>query len=87
MRLIDSFDREIKYLRISVTDRCNLRCSYCMPPQGWHPEGRHTEYLDFAEINRIATAFKNLGIKHFRLTGGEPLVRKNLHQLAALTKP
>jgi len=76
--LIDPFDRKIEYLRVSVTDKCNYRCGYCMPPQGVHPEGRHTEYLDADEIERIVRAFVELGVKKIRLTGGEPLVRRDL---------
>lgn len=84
--LIDPFNRKIEYLRVSVTDKCNYRCGYCMPPQGVHPEGRHTEYLDYDEIARIVTAFADLGVKKVRLTGGEPLVRKNLPELVAMLR-
>lgn len=79
--LIDPFQRKIEYLRVSVTDKCNYRCGYCMPPEGAHPEGRHTEYLDFDEIERIVRAFAELGVKKVRLTGGEPLVRKGVSDL------
>lgn len=82
-KLIDPFQRTIEYLRISVTDKCNYRCSYCMPEQGAHPEGNHTEYLSYDELARIAKVFSELGVWKFRLTGGEPLIRKNLHELAA----
>lgn len=82
-QLIDPFQRTIEYLRISVTDKCNYRCSYCMPEQGAHPEGNHTEYLNYDELTRIARLFAELGVWKIRLTGGEPLVRKNLHELAA----
>jgi cyclic pyranopterin phosphate synthase len=81
--LIDPFQRRIEYLRVSVTDKCNYRCSYCMPEQGAHPEGNHTEYLSYDEITRIVKAFAELGVWKIRLTGGEPLVRKNLPQLVA----
>lgn len=74
--LIDPFNRKIEYLRISVTDKCNYRCSYCMPEQGAHPEGNHTEYLSYDELARIAKVFAELGVWKFRLTGGEPLIRK-----------
>ncbi len=84
--LIDPFNRKIEYLRVSVTDKCNYRCGYCMPPQGVHPEGRHTEYLDYDEITRIVSAFADLGVKKVRLTGGEPLVRKNLPALVAMLR-
>jgi len=76
--LIDPFGRKIEYVRVSVTDKCNYRCGYCMPEQGVHPEGRHTEYLSYDELARIIKAFVNLGVAKIRLTGGEPLVRKNL---------
>jgi cyclic pyranopterin phosphate synthase len=76
--LIDPFGRKIEYVRVSVTDKCNYRCGYCMPEQGVHPEGRHIEYLSYDELARIIKAFVNLGVAKIRLTGGEPLVRKNL---------
>ena len=79
--LIDPFNRKIEYVRVSVTDKCNYRCDYCMPEQGVHPEGRHTEYLSYDELARIIKAFVNLGVAKVRLTGGEPLVRKNLSSL------
>lgn len=76
--LIDPFNRKIEYVRVSVTDKCNYRCGYCMPEQGVHPEGRHTEYLSYDELSRIVKAFVNLGVAKVRITGGEPLVRKKL---------
>jgi cyclic pyranopterin phosphate synthase len=79
--LIDPFNRTINYIRVSVTDKCNYRCDYCMPEQGVHPEGRHTEYLSYEELARIIKAFVALGVAKVRLTGGEPLVRKNLSSL------
>ena len=79
--LIDPFNRKIEYLRVSVTDKCNYRCGYCMPEQGVHPDGTHTEYLSYDELARIIKAFVNLGVAKVRLTGGEPLVRKNLASL------
>lgn len=85
--LIDPFNRKIEYLRVSVTDKCNYRCGYCMPEQGVHPEGKHTEYLDYDELARIIRAFVRLGVAKVRLTGGEPLVRKNLHQLVEKISP
>lgn len=81
--LIDPFNRKIDYIRVSVTDLCNYRCGYCMPEQGVHPEGNHTEYLSYPELARIIKAFVNLGVAKVRLTGGEPLVRKNLSELVA----
>lgn len=78
--LIDKFNRRIDYLRISVTDRCNLRCIYCMPECGIINRP-HEELLTFEEIERIVKAAVNLGIDKIRITGGEPLVRKDLPQL------
>ncbi len=81
----DSFDREIDYLRISVTDKCNLRCTYCMPPQGVRRRS-HEEFLSFetvAEVCRVATT---LGIRKVRLTGGEPLVRRGILELVRLIR-
>ena len=83
MALIDPFNRKIEYVRVSVTDKCNYRCGYCMPEQGVHPEGEHTEYLSYDELARIIKAFVNLGVTKVRITGGEPLVRKNLPSLIA----
>lgn len=81
--LIDPFGRKIEYLRVSVTDRCNYRCGYCMPQQGVHPEGHHSTYLSYDELARIIKAFVKLGVQKVRLTGGEPLVRKNLSDLVS----
>jgi len=79
--LIDPFNRKIEYIRVSVTDLCNYRCGYCIPEQGVHPDGHHKEYLSYEELARIIKAFVNLGVAKVRLTGGEPLVRKNLASL------
>lgn len=73
----DSLGRTIDYLRISVTDKCNLRCKYCMPPQGILPVS-HEEILTLEEIFRLVSIMEQLGIRKVRLTGGEPMVRKNL---------
>lgn len=84
-QLIDQFGRNIEYVRVSVTDRCDLRCSYCMPKhfRDFHePE----EWLSFDEIERVIAAFTRLGTRRVRLTGGEPLVRKDLPTLAAQLK-
>ena len=78
--MIDRFGREINYARISVTDRCNLRCRYCMP-EGGVKKISHDEILSLEEILRVAEIFSRLGIKKIRLTGGEPLLRKNLSSL------
>jgi len=74
MPYLDNFNRPISYLRISITDRCNLRCVYCMPPEGvsWR---LHHEILRYEEIKLIVRAAASLGISKVRLTGGEPLVR------------
>lgn len=79
--LIDSFGRSIDYVRVSVTDRCDLRCGYCMPKQ-FHDFHEPEEWLTFEEIERVMAAFARLGTRRIRLTGGEPLVRKDLPQLA-----
>jgi cyclic pyranopterin phosphate synthase len=78
--LSDSFQRPINYLRISVTDRCNLRCIYCMPAQGIELLP-HSEILRYEEILTVAQAAVALGINKLRLTGGEPLVRSELTEL------
>jgi cyclic pyranopterin phosphate synthase len=80
---LDSFDRSINYLRISVTDRCNLRCIYCMPPEGV-PQMSHNEVLSYEEIRTIVQAAAQLGVNKVRLTGGEPLVRAELPKLVGM---
>lgn len=80
--LIDSFNRPIEYVRLSVTDRCDLRCNYCMP-RDFHDFEDREHVLSFEEIERVMAAFGELGVKRIRLTGGEPLVRKGLPDLAA----
>lgn len=76
----DHYGRKIDYLRISVTDRCNLRCIYCMTPEGVKPI-THKEILSYEEIVRIAAIAVSLGVKKIRITGGEPLARKNITHL------
>lgn len=78
--LTDRFGRAIEYLRISVTDRCNLRCSYCIP-RGYKNFVVTDNWLTFDEIERVVATFSRLGASHYRLTGGEPLLRKNLSKL------
>ena len=73
----DKFGRKIEYMRISLTDRCNLRCVYCMPEDGIEKKG-HEEILSFEEFEKITEVAVELGIKKIRLTGGEPLIRKGL---------
>lgn len=80
--LVDPYGRVIKYLRLSVTDRCDLRCNYCMP-KGFNGFDVPKEWLTFEEIERIARAFANLGVSHIRITGGEPLLRKDLVSLVS----
>jgi len=81
--LYDSFQRPINYLRISVTDRCNLRCIYCMPAGGVSLMS-HDDILTYEEINTVALAAARLGINKIRLTGGEPLVRPGLAHLVEM---
>lgn len=76
----DKFNREINYARISVTDRCNLRCRYCMPECGVKKLS-HDDILNLEEILHVSELFSRLGIKKFRITGGEPLLRRNLPSL------
>ena len=79
--MIDNFGREINYLRISVTDRCNLRCRYCMPAEGFAHLIPREEILSFEEIIRLTRAAAQIGIHKIRLTGGEPLVRHSIIDL------
>ncbi len=82
----DSLDRPLRDLRISVTDRCNLRCGYCMPREVYGSDYRFTpreQLLSFEEITRLARLFVAAGVDRIRLTGGEPLLRRDLHLLVA----
>ncbi len=79
--LIDPFGRRIEYVRLSLTDKCNLRCFYCMP-KGFKDFEQPENWLTFDEIERVIKAFTELGVGRVRLTGGEPLVRKNVAELA-----
>lgn len=79
-RLIDSYGRSLDYLRISLTDHCNYRCVYCLPPEGITSCSRK-EILDHDEIIDLATLFAALGVRRLRLTGGEPLMRSNIVSL------
>jgi cyclic pyranopterin phosphate synthase len=92
--LRDQLHRPLRDLRISVTDRCNFRCNYCMPKEVFDAHYTylpHSDLLSFEEITRVARVFVGLGVRKLRLTGGEPLLRKNLEvlieQLAALRTP
>ncbi|HOT91440.1 MAG TPA: GTP 3',8-cyclase MoaA [Anaerolineae bacterium] len=78
--LNDTYQRSIDYLRISITDRCNLRCVYCMPEQGVQPWA-HADILRYEEIERVVRAAAMLGLRKIRLTGGEPLVRLGVVEL------
>jgi len=77
-KLIDKYNRHLNYLRISVTDRCNLRCIYCLP-SGYIPKLAHSDILSYEEILRIVRIGVGLGISKVRITGGEPLVRKGIY--------
>ena len=79
--LTDPFGRRIEYVRVSVTDRCDLRCFYCMP-RGFRDFEEPEDWLTFEEIERVMAAFARLGTRRIRLTGGEPLVRRDLPALA-----
>jgi len=87
--LADSRGRALRDLRISVTDRCNFRCVYCMPREVFGPDHEflpHSEVLTFEEIVRLAKAFHGLGTEKIRLTGGEPLLRKGIDRLVAMLR-
>ena len=73
----DQFGRRVDYLRISVTDKCNLRCTYCMPVEGlpWIPKA---DLLTYEEIGEIVEQMADMGLRRVRITGGEPLVRRDL---------
>ena len=82
-QLTDSFGRAIKSVRVSVTDKCNFRCTYCMPAEGleWL---RRDEILSFEEIHRLVGIMAGMGVDEVRLTGGEPLVRRDLPTLVEM---
>ena len=86
-RLTDRLGRPVRDLRVSVTDRCNFRCVYCMPKEVFgrdYPFLPRAELLTFEEIERVARAFAGLGVEKIRITGGEPLVRRDLETLVAM---
>jgi GTP 3',8-cyclase len=86
-KLADTRARPMRDLRISVTDRCNFRCVYCMPREMFgadHPFLPYSAILSFEEVTRLARIFVGLGVEKIRLTGGEPLVRRDLHRLVAM---
>ncbi|MDD5694804.1 MAG: radical SAM protein, partial [Bacteroidales bacterium] len=80
--MYDRFNRPIQYLRISVTDRCNLRCVYCMPEEGVVPL-KHSDILSYEEILEVVGVAIESGIQKIRITGGEPLVRKGVVSLVS----
>jgi len=85
--LIDPYARRVKDLRISITDRCNFRCAYCMPEEGmrWLPRD---ELLSYEELARVATVcVERFGFEAIRITGGEPLVRAHVTRLVQLLTP
>ena len=81
--MVDQFGRRVEYLRISVTDKCNLRCVYCMPMEGL-PWLKREELLSYEEIERIVRTMAGMGLKRVRITGGEPLVRRDLADLVRM---
>ena len=84
IRLVDRFRRPLRDLRISVMDRCNFRCPYCMPEDKYHKDFRFlttAKRLSFTEILRLARIFAGFGVRKLRITGGEPLLRANLQDL------
>ena len=83
MSLVDGHGREIGDLRISVTDRCNFRCQYCMPAEGL-PWLERDAVLHYEELSRLIGLLGRMGVHDVRLTGGEPLARRDLHHLVAL---
>ncbi len=81
--MLDKYKRRINYLRVSVTDRCNLRCRYCMPEEGIEML-RHDQILNFDEITESVREAVKLGVDKVRITGGEPLVRRGIVDLVAM---
>ena len=81
--MIDPFGRKLSYLRVSVTDRCNLRCRYCMP-SGGVTLLRHDDILSYEEIVEVVRAAVSMGVRHVRLTGGEPLTRRDIVDLVSM---
>jgi cyclic pyranopterin phosphate synthase len=84
--LVDPQARRVRYLRVSVTDRCNYRCVYCMPADAEHAFRPRAELLTFEEIVRVVTVFAGLGVRKVRLTGGEPTVRADVADLVAMLR-
>src|SRR3954471_18518022 len=89
MAVIDQFQRPLRDLRISVTDRCNFRCPYCMPAEIFGPGHaflRDPQLMALGELTRIVRAFQSLGVEKVRLTGGEPLLRQDVPDLIRALK-
>src|SRR5262250_2995173 len=89
-QLVDTLGRPMRDLRISVTDRCNFRCVYCMPREVFDADHKflpHSAILTFEEVARLARIFVDLGVRKLRLTGGEPLVRRGVDRLVAMLAP
>lgn len=82
--MLDKIGRKIDYLRVSLTDRCNLRCIYCMPEEGI-PKKTHDDIVRFENLEKVISAFATLGIKKVRFTGGEPLILKGIEKLIKFT--
>ncbi len=80
-KLVDSFQRRVTYLRLSITDRCDLRCTYCMPERMTFLPRK--DVLSFEELDELVSAFASFGVDKLRITGGEPLVRKDVMELMA----
>ncbi len=83
--LCDSFDRKIEYVRLSVTDLCNIRCQYCIPASG-AVKGDRKDILSYEEMARLVAVFAQLGVRSVRITGGEPLVRKDIAYLVSMLR-
>ena len=83
--MLDSFNREINYMRISVTDRCNLRCIYCMPEKGVEKKS-HDQILSYEDIYNIVKEASEIGVKKIRITGGESLVRRDIDELVGMIR-
>ena len=84
--LVDSYGRRIKSMRVSITDKCQFRCTYCMPAEGL-PWLKKSEILSYEEITRVVRVAASIGIEQVRLTGGEPLVRRDVPELIRMLKP